>query len=104
MNLKELIKYFLRFLTLQIILTSLTIFYFDRFLIGDYKDGYGIIISNLIEDRDRFYSFMPNQFLKIDLYLSVFVFVFLIILYSTRFYTYVNELTFSNGTILPTSS
>ena len=97
MNLKELIKYFLRFLTLQIILTSLTIFYFDRFLIGDYKEGYDIIIFNLIEDRDRFYSFMPNQFLKIDIYLSVFVFVFLIILYSTRFYTYVNELTFSES-------
>ena len=95
MNLKDLLKYFSRFLTLQIILTLITIFYFDRFLIGDYKEGYDIIIFNLIEDRNRFYSFIPNQFLKIDIFLSFFVFVFLLLLYSTRFYTYVNELTFS---------
>ena len=95
MNLKDLLKYFSRFLTLQIILTFITIFYFDRFLIGDYKEGYDIIIFNLIEDRNRFYNFIPNQFLKIDFFLSFFVFVFLLLLYSTRFYTYVNELTFS---------
>tara|TARA_B100002051_G_scaffold155952_1_gene147526 strand:+ start:166 stop:1539 length:1374 start_codon:yes stop_codon:yes gene_type:complete len=76
-------------------LTFFTIFYFDRFLIGDYFDGYLIIRDNLLEDRDRFYPFVTNDFIKTDIYIAIFIFVFLVILYSTKFYTYVNELSFS---------
>ena len=89
------IKYGIRFLFLQILLTFFTIFYFDRFLIGDYFDGYLIIRDNLLEDRDRFYPFINNDFIKTDIYIAIFIFIFLVILYSTKFYTYVNELSFS---------
>ena len=48
-------KYLVRFVILQISLTLITIWYFDRYLIGDYFDGYLIIRDNLLQDRDRFY-------------------------------------------------
>ena len=89
------LKYGLRFFVLQAILTSFTIYYFDRFLINEYREGFVIIINNLLEDRDRFYPFVQNNFIKIDIYIALFIFIFLIILYSTKFFTYVNELTFS---------
>ena len=95
MNIKRLFKYLTRFLLLQTTLTSVTIYYFDKFLMNEYVDGYLIIINNLIEDRDRFYPFIQNNLIKIDIYLAIFVFLFLIALYSTKFFTYVNELTFS---------
>jgi len=94
MKFLKLFKYGIRFLFLQSILTSFSIFYFDKFLIGDYFDGYLIIRDNLLEDRDRFYPFLSNEFIKSDIYISIFIFIFLIILYSSKFYTYVNELTF----------
>ena len=65
MERKNKLKYFLRFSFLQIFLTILTILFFDRFFIGDYKDGYDIIIRNLLEDRDRFYPFVPNELIKL---------------------------------------
>jgi len=95
MGFNKYIKYGIRFLILQGLLTSFSIFYFDRFLIGDYYDGYLIIRDNLLEDRDRFYPFISNDFIKSDIYIAIFIFLFLVILYSTKFYTYVNELTFS---------
>ena len=95
MGLLKYVKYGIRFLFLQTLLTFFTIFYFDRFLIGDYFDGYLIIRDNLLEDRDRFYPFVTNDFIKTDIYIAIFIFVFLVILYSTKFYTYVNELSFS---------
>ena len=95
MKVYGLFKYLFRFLILQSFLTYFTIWYFDNYLIGDYLDGYNIIIKNLLEDRDRFYGFIVNDFIKIDIYLALFVFAFLIILYLSKFYTYVNELTFS---------
>tara|TARA_B100000214_G_scaffold338915_1_gene284381 strand:+ start:142 stop:1590 length:1449 start_codon:yes stop_codon:yes gene_type:complete len=88
-------KYLVRFVILQISLTLITIWYFDRYLIGDYFDGYLIIRDNLLQDRDRFYPFVSNDFIKIDIYLAIFVFVFLIFLYLSKFYSYVNELTFT---------
>ena len=94
MGLLKYVKYGIRFLFLQTLLTFFTIFYFDRFLIGDYFDGYLIIRDNLLEDRDRFYPFVTNDFIKTDIYIAIFIFVFLVILYSTKFYTYVNELSF----------
>ena len=77
------IKYGIRFLFLQILLTFFTIFYFDRFLIGDYFDGYLIIRDNLLEDRDRFYPFINSDLIKTDIYIAIFIFIFLVILYST---------------------
>ena len=93
MGLSNVLKYFLRFLLLQVIITSITIWYFDTFLIGDYLNGYDIILRNLLEDRLRFYNFIPYNFVKIDIYLAIFVFIFLILLYSSNFYSYVNDLT-----------
>ena len=95
MKISRLLKYFLRFFFLQALLTFFTIYYFDRFLMNEYEDGYLVIINNLLEDRDRFYPFVHNSLIKIDIYLAVFIFIFLIILYSTKFFTYVNELTYS---------
>ena len=94
MSYRKLLKYGVRFLFLQILLTSITIFYFDNFLIAEFPEAGKILIDNLVEDRDRFYKFIPNSFIKIDIYLAIFVFIFLIVLYSTKFYTYVDELSF----------
>ncbi len=95
MNFKNYIKYGVRFLILQFILTSFSIYYFDQFLMNEYVDGYLIIINNLLEDRDRFYPFIQNEYIKIDIYIAFFIFIFLVVLYSTKFFTYVNELSFS---------
>ena len=95
MEYKRLIKYVLRFLFLQTLLTALTIYYYDNYLIAEYPDANLVVIGNLIEDRDRFYPLITNDFVKIDIYIAFFVFVFLLILYSTKFYTYVNELSFT---------
>ena len=94
MKLNNLIKYTIRFTFLQSILTITTIYYFDNFLISNnaFKQ---IIYLNLVEDIQRFLPFINANSVSIDAVLVLLVFVFLIILYSTRFYTYVNELTFS---------
>ena len=94
MKVKSILKYFLRFVILQTILTTLIIFYFDNFLISN-QDFKQIIYLNLVEDIQRFLPFMNIGFVTIDLFLSLMILVFLIILYSTKFYTYVNELSFS---------
>ena len=39
--------------------------------------------------------FINENLVTIEVFLSIFIFVFLVILYSTKFYTYVNELSFS---------
>ena len=93
-NIKYLIKYVFRFLSLQAILTTITIFYFDNFLIWDssFKEE---IYYNLLQDKNRFLPFLSDSFISVDVVLILLIFVFLIILYSTNFYTYVNELTYS---------
>ena len=95
MGYKKITKYILRFLFLQVLLSFVTIYYYDNFLIKEYPDANLLIINNLVEDKTRFYPFVSNELLKIDIYISLFVFIFLIILYSTNFYTYVNELSFT---------
>ena len=94
MKLNNLIKYIIRFIFLQSILTFTTIYYFDNFLISNnaYKQ---IIYLNLVEDIQRFMPFINTDLISVDSILIILVFIFLIILYSTRFYTYVNELSFS---------
>jgi len=71
-------KQILRFMILQVILTYITIQYFDRFLIGDFTYGYDVIIKNLLEDRLRFFPFIPYDYITIDFFLALFVFIFLI--------------------------
>jgi lipopolysaccharide/colanic/teichoic acid biosynthesis glycosyltransferase len=93
-RLNNLIKYIIRFTFLQSILTITTIYYFDNFLISNnaFKQ---IIYLNLVEDTQRFLPFINSNSISIDAVFVLLVFLFLIILYSTKFYTYVNELTFS---------
>tara|TARA_X000000368_G_scaffold253805_1_gene200615 strand:- start:45 stop:1496 length:1452 start_codon:yes stop_codon:yes gene_type:complete len=101
MKIKKYVKYAIRFLFLQSILTAFTIFYFDNYLLpqGEFKNEYRIQIdNNLLEDKNRFMSFLSDEFIKIDFLLAMFIFVFLIVLFSTKFYTYVNELSFSLDT------
>ena len=94
MKVKSILKYFLRFVTLQAILTTLIIFYFDNYLISN-QDFKQTIYLNLVEDTQRFLPFINIELITVDLFLSLMIFIFLIILYSTKFYTYVNELSFS---------
>jgi len=96
------IKYSLRFLFLQTLLTYLSLYYFNNFLISNkfcdscIENSFLLQINNnLLQDRNRFFSFLPEQFVRIDFFIALFVFLFLIVLYSTKFYTYVNELSFS---------
>jgi len=102
MKLSSIVKYAVRFFSLQLILSYLLIFYFNNFLISkavcDYCAGSSFrmqIENNLWEDRNRFFSFIDERFITIESFIILFVFVFLIILYSTKFYTYVNELSYS---------
>ena len=94
MKLSKLIKYSLRFLILQIILTLLTIYYFDNFLISnlDFKQA---IYNNLVEDSLRFLPQLNPSLVSLDGFFMFMILIFLIILYSTKFYTYVNELSYS---------
>ena len=94
MKLNNILKYLFRFALLQTILTSLTIFYFDNYLISN-QEFKQIIYQNLVEDVQRFFPFVDYEFITVDTFLGILVFIFLIILYSTKFYTYVNELSFS---------
>ena len=53
------------------------------------------INNNLWEDRNRFFNFVPERYTEIEYFIGFFILIFLIILYSTKFYTYVNELSYS---------
>ncbi len=94
MKLNNIIKYLFRFALLQTILTSLMIFYFDNFLISN-QEFKQAIYENLLADTERFLPLIPYELISVDTFFVILVFVFLIILYSTKFYTYVNELSFS---------
>ena len=94
MKLNNIFKYLFRFALLQAILTSLTIFYFDRYLISN-QEFKQIIYQNLVEDIQRFFPFVEYEFITVDTFFVFLIFIFLVILYSTKFYTYVNELSFS---------
>ena len=103
MDIKKFLKYAIRFLFLQSLLTYLVTVYFDKFLIPNidiYQNQPGFtfrdqINLNLLEDAQRFLPWIDESFIKIDFLLAIFIFIFLIFLYSTKFYTYVNELSFS---------
>ena len=102
MKLSSLFKYGVRFLTLQVLLTYFLIYYFNNFLISDERcdtcAGFSFkmqIDNNLWEDRNRFFSFIDERYIRIEFFIALFIFLFLILLYSTKFYTYVNELSYS---------
>ena len=94
MNLKNIIKYLIRFLFLQAVISIAIIWYFDNFVFLSAEHKYQIYL-NLVEDRARFYNFVPINWITIDALVVFLVTVFLVILYATKFYTYVNELDFS---------
>ena len=94
MNLKTFYKYFLRFFVLQILLSYLTIWYFDNFLLVSTDQKYNLFL-NLLDDRNRFFNFIPFKLITVDTAIILFIFLFLAFLYSTKFYTYVNELNYA---------
>ncbi len=102
MKLSSFIRYSIRFLFLQIFLTYFSIYFFNNYLISkkicDMCPGGSFrmqINNNLWEDRNRFFSFVNESYVNIEVFIGIFIFIFLIILYSTKFYTYVNELSYS---------
>lgn len=87
-------KYIFRFAFLQSSLTLLSIWYFDNYLIIFQEDKYQFYLD-ILDDKNRFLPFIPDSLITIDAVLALIIFMFLIVLYSTNFYTYVNELDFS---------
>ncbi len=94
MKINSILKYFVRLMFLQSLITFVTIWYFDNFVFLNEEHKYNIYL-NLVEDRERFYSIIPLSWITIDGLIFVLVALFLVLLYSTKFYTYVNELDFS---------
>jgi len=93
-KLKSILKYLIRFLFLQALISFVTIWYFDNFVFLNADHKFEIYL-NLVEDRERFYNFIPLSWITIDTLIILLITIFLIILYATKFYTYVNELDFS---------
>jgi len=94
MKLTSVIKYAIRFIFLQLFLSAFFIYFFDNFLIKDIQTK-NLIYKNLIDDIDRFLPLISGVYVTVDTLIVLVVFIFLIILYSTKFYTYVNELSYS---------
>ena len=94
MKINRLIKYFFRFSFLLFVISFLTIWYFDKFTFIDAEHKFNIYL-NIVEDYERFYNFFPLPWITIDALFFVITFLFLILLYTSKFYTYVNELDFS---------
>ena len=102
MKINSYVKYLVRFLFLQVILTLTTIYYFNKFLISEkiceacVGGSFRLqIVNNIWEDRNRFFRFLNEDLVTIENFIGIFIFIFLIILYSTKFYTYINELSYS---------
>ena len=94
MKINSLVKYVLRFTFLQVSISATTIWYFDSFVFLNFDHKFDIYLK-IIEDYERFYNFVPLSLITIDAIFFVVIFLFLILLYTTKFYTYVNELDFS---------
>ncbi len=94
MKINSVLKYFVRLMFLQSLITFVTIWYFDNFVFLSDEHKYNIYLK-LVEDRERFYNLVPLSWITIDGLIFVLVAIFLVLLYSTKFYTYVNELDFS---------
>ena len=83
MNLKNIVKYLIRFLFLQGSISLVTIWYFDNLVFINAEHKFQIYL-NLVEDRERFYNFIPLSWITIDALIVFLVTLFLIILYSTK--------------------
>ena len=94
MKIKNIVKYFIRFVFLQTVVFSTMVWYFDKYVFINQEHKFEVYLS-LVEDRERFYDFIPLSWVTIDALFFVLIFIFLVLLYTTKFYTYVNELDFS---------
>ena len=94
MKVNSLFKYALRFSFLLFVISYTTIWYFDKFTFIDAEHKYSIYLK-IIEDYERFYNFFPLSWITIDALFFLIVIIFLVLIYTTKFYTYVNELDFS---------
>lgn len=94
MKIKNIIKYFIRFVFLQTVVFSTMVWYFDKYVFINQEHKFEVYLS-LVEDRERFYDFIPLSWVTIDALFFILIFIFLVLLYTTKFYTYVNELDFS---------
>ena len=94
MKIKNIIKYFIRFVFLQTVVFSTMVWYFDKYVFINQEHKFEVYLS-LVEDRERFYDFIPLSWVTIDVLFFILIFIFLVLLYTTKFYTYVNELDFS---------
>jgi len=70
------------------------VWYFDKYVFINQEHKFEVYL-NLVEDRDRFYDFIPLSWVTVDALFFILIFIFLVLLYATKFYTYVNELDFS---------
>jgi len=93
-KIKNIVKYFIRFVFLQTIVFITMIWYFDKYVFINQEHKFEVYL-NLVEDRDRFYDFIPLSWVTVDALFFILIFIFLVLLYTTKFYTYVNELDFS---------
>ena len=94
MKIKNIVKYFIRFVFLQGVVFITMVWYFDKYVFINQEHKFEVYLS-LVEDRERFYDFIPLSWVTIDALFFVLIFIFLVLLYTTKFYTYVNELDFS---------
>ena len=94
MKIKNIVKYFIRFVFLQTVVFITMVWYFDKYVFINQEHKFEVYLS-LVEDRERFYDFIPLSWVTIDALFFVLIFIFLVLLYTTKFYTYVNELDFS---------
>jgi len=93
-KIKNIVKYFIRFVFLQGVVFITMVWYFDKYIFINQENKFEVYLS-LVEDRDRFYDFIPLSWVTIDTLFFILIFIFLVLLYTTKFYTYVNELDFS---------
>jgi lipopolysaccharide/colanic/teichoic acid biosynthesis glycosyltransferase len=93
-KIKNIVKYFIRFVFLQTVVFITMVWYFDKYVFINQEHKFEVYLG-LVEDRDRFYDFIPLSWVTIDALFFVIIFIFLVLLYTTKFYTYVNELDFS---------
>ena len=94
MKIKNIVKYFIRFVFLQTVVFITMVWYFDKYVFINQEHKFEVYLS-LVEDRERFYDFIPLSWVTIDALFFILIFIFLVLLYTTKFYTYVNELDFS---------
>lgn len=94
MKLNKYFKYFIRFTFLQVLISYITIWFFNNYLIINLEEKQKLVQS-ILNDRERFFPIFPKSLVTVESILIFIVFIFLILLYTSDFYTYVNELDFT---------